>query len=746
LKQREKDKKEPLIISPEGEKFEIDAELTNRILNEGVSLALGEPKEGKLVLKEGDCFLFTNLEGDIPVNNQRGFGLYYKDTRFLSTYTFTIDGNKPVLLHSTAERNYVGHIESTNVRMERGKKVIPQHTLNIRRLRAICNGLYERIRVKSYNDFPVKLNLEVSLGADFADIFEVRGLKRPHRGVYLKNKVCEDCLILAYVGEDEIFRETRVCWGGKPKSIIFEERLVKLIFEIFLSPQGRILLDLFFQVGIGGERKKIYSFNALVASLRKSYLNWEKECTGIETDNELFNVVVERARNDLRQLYTQTRYGGIVYGGIPWFAAPFGRDSLITAFQTLTLKPDLARGALSFCAKMQGTHFDSRRDEEPGKIFHEIRQGELAQLEEIPQTPYYGSVDATLLFLILAADYFRWTGDIAFLKKIERNVNKGFHWLENLADVDGDGLVEYLRRSKRGLTNQGWKDSWDAILHRDGKIAEPPIALVEVQAYAYAAWKRWADILLHLGKKEKAKVYEKRAEQIKEKFEELFFWEEENFYYLALDGKKNPVEIITSNPGHALWAGIVSEERAQRLSQRLLHPDLFSGWGIRTVSKASPVYNPMGYHRGTVWPHDNSFILYGLKRYGFDHLSNRVATGLFEMVVRQKDLRFPELFCGFTRRGNNFPVNYPVACVPQAWAAGSVFLILQSILGIEPYAYKGLVKVRPFLPSWLSWVKISGLRVGGAKLDLLFHREGEKSKFEILEQRGSIIILEERGE
>jgi glycogen debranching enzyme len=742
---RKSSRKEELVISPEGEEFEVDAETTNRFLNEKISLVLSEIREEKLALKEGDLFLYTNLSGDIPPQNKVGFGLYFKDTRFLSTYTLKIADHEPILLHSTADRYYIGHIEATNLEFTSNTRRVTQHSLNLRRLRVIQKGLYERLRIKNYNSFQVDFKLELLVGSDFADIFEVRGLKRRKQGQHLKPRVLGQGMVLAYLGLDNLFRRINIRWSLKPISIIFVNGLVKLVFDVSIAPQGRVLLDFFFDPAIGELRHKFRHFNAVAASLRQSYRTWEDESAKIETDNKIFNVVIERARNDLRQLLTHTRYGEIIYGGVPWFAAPFGRDALIAARQTLCLRTSLAKGTLNFCSKFQGKEFDANRDEEPGKIFHEIRQGEMANLGEVPQTPYYGSIDSTLLFLNLAADYFRWTGEKRFLKELEESVQKAWRWVNEYADLDGDGFIEYLRHSAKGLTNQGWKDSWDGVSHRSGKPAQPPIALVEVQAYLYAAKVKWAEIYRCFGQEELAGKLEREAQSLRERFEDAFWWPEENYYYLALDADKRPVEVVTSNPGHALWSGLVPEERAEKVVRRMLRPDLFSGWGIRTVSKASPIYNPMSYHNGSVWPHDTSLALSGMKRCGFDRESNVVATALYEMVVRQRDYRFPELLCGFTRRGNNYPVDYPVACIPQAWGAGSVFLLLESILGLEPYAHQGVLKLRPFLPHWLNWVKISNLRVGKARISLIALRAGEKSHFELLEQEGVLDILEERG-
>jgi len=496
---------------------------------------------------------------------------------------------------------------------------------------------------------------------------------------------------------------------------------------------------------IEGGRASSVDFDHAVHELRRSYEEWERESTQVVTDNELFNELLNRSLRDLRALYTHTDDGAVLAAGIPWYVTVFGRDALIASHQLLMVNTRPARDALELLAAKQGTVVDDWRDEEPGKILHEIRQGELARAGIIPHTPYYGSVDSTPWFLILYAQHFRWTGDLAFAEKLLPAAEAAIEWIDRYGDLDGDGFVEYAARSSRGMRNQGWKDSHDSVVHADGRLAEPPIALAEVQAYVYLAKERMADIYRALGRPEDARRLEDGAAELKRRFNEAFWMEDEKFFAEALDGDKRQVRSITSNPGHALYCGIVDDDKAQALAKRLLSPDMFSGWGIRTMSKAAAAYNPMSYHNGSVWPHDNALIAAGLKRYKFARSTNRVATALFDAAVQADYLRLPELFCGFTRRTPNRPVSYPIACSPQAWAAGSPYLMLQAMLGISARAHQNLLTVNlPHLPTWLNTVEVRNLAIGESRISLVFRREGEITSFSLLSREGDVrVVMEE---
>jgi glycogen debranching enzyme len=734
------------ITSPEGEEFYVEVEATNRILNEGLSFIIVDIREKRLSIKEGDYFLFTNQEGSIPSDNTSGLGFYYQDTRFLSCFEFTINGRHPILLSSTAERNYLLHVELTNADIRDGERlIIPQETLNMRRLSVIADGLYERIRVKNYNSFAIELDLAFAFAADFADIFEVRGLRRKSRGKLLYPKLVNKDLVLAYMGEDGVFRRTEILLPEKPDLVetIFNKTV--LHYKVKIKPGQRIVLNFYIKPHTGRAEKAKPNFNAAITTLRQSYTDWEKECSKIYTDNELFNSVLNRGASDIRALLTNIAYGSTFHAGIPWYVAPFGRDSLITAIQVLPLNTHPARDTLKLLAVLQGKEVNEWRDEEPGKILHELRRGELANLEEIPHTPYYGSVDSTPLFLILVAEYYRWTRDKEFIKELRKTIEGCLEWIDKYGDKDGDLFIEYERKSKRGLINQGWKDSWNSVAHTDGNFAEPPIALSEVQGYVYMAKKEISEVFQDLGETRKAKRLKREAEELKKKFNQEFWMEEEGFFAMALDGSKNQVKTITSNPGHCLWTGIVEEEKAKQVVRRLMRPDMFSGWGIRTVSKGAKIYNPMSYHNGSVWPHDNSIIIAGIKRYGFDAEATTLASALFDAAIHHAYYRLPELFCGFTRRGANWPVSYPVACSPMAWSAGSIFLILQAMLGITPQAQLSLLKiVRPVLPKWLNHVEWANLSVGDGQATIIFRRDGNTTTISESKRVGQLrILLEE---
>jgi glycogen debranching enzyme len=478
--------------------------------------------------------------------------------------------------------------------------------------------------------------------------------------------------------------------------------------------------------------------------LRRSYESWERACTRVWTDNELYNSLLSRGLRDLRALLTPTRHGSLVAAGIPWFVAPFGRDSLLTCHQTLMLNPDLTRTTLEVLAAFQADEVDEWRDAQPGKILHELRQGELAGAGIIPHTPYYGSIDSTPLWLLLVGTYYRWTGDLEFCRDLLPNIERALAWIADYGDLDGDGFLEYQRSSPRGLVNQGWKDSHDSVVHVDGKLAEGPIALAEVQAYVYLAKQRMAEVFEALGNAPRAASLRQEATELRTAFNERFWVESEQFYAMALDGEKRQVASISSNPAHGLYCGIVDPDMAGPMARRLLAPDMFSGWGVRTLSKSAAAYNPMSYHNGSIWPHDNAIIGAGLKRYGFAKATNRLATAMFEMAVTVDDMRLPELFCGFTRRSPNRPVAYPVACSPQAWAAGAPFLLLQAMLGISADAPANTINVnKPHLPGWLNTVELHDLRIGGSTVSIVFQRQGETTGFSLLDKDGDVRVLME---
>ncbi len=656
-------------------------------------------------------------------------------------------GKTPIALSSSAERDYMAYVELTNpdLKNDIGENTIPQESVNIRRFRMVYEGLYERIRIKNFNSFTIGIELKLVFSSDFADIFEIRGVKRLSRGKMLYPKMVSDKLILAYQGEDDIFRQTRITLSKKPDKVDIISNEAHIYYFLEIKGQSRVVLNFLFEPTIGVNKKESLQFNQALSILRHSYNEWEKKCTEYYTDNELFNSVINRGIKDIRALLTKTKHGTIYSAGIPWFVAPFGRDSIITCIQTLQLTSNPAKETIKMLAKHQGREVDDWRDEEPGKIFHEIRQGELANLRQIPHTPYYGSIDATPLFLLLISEYFNWTNDVTLIRELLPNIEKALEWIDNYGDIDGDLFIEYKKRSKRGLINQGWKDSYNAVVHANGTMAKPPIALVEVQAYVYYAKKRMSQLFLILGDEEKAARLKTEAKALQRKFNKVFWMNDEDYLAMALDGDKKQVRTITSNPGQVLWTGILDESKAKKVVKRLVQPDMFSGWGIRTMSKSSFNFNPMSYHNGTIWPHDNSIIIRGLKRYGELEDMNIVMTGLFDAAIHHAYFRLPELFCGFTRRGNNWPVAYPVACKPQAWASGSIFMLLQSMLGITPNAPNNTLLINnPTLPVWLNEVEISNLQIGKSRLTISFNRQENVTGFIVKKKQGKLkIIMEE---
>jgi glycogen debranching enzyme len=699
-----------------------------------------------LAVKEGETFLYSDVEGNIDDRRELGLGLYHRDTRYLSHYRMRVAGLEPVLLSSSAERAFMAHVDLTNPEIpSHDGPGIPQHSLSIRRIRAIDGKLYEQIRIKNYNPFRVAVDFALTFGSDFADVFEVRGLASEVRGSFEPPQVRDRAVSLVYHGKDGVRRETRIELGRATAGHEVRGDLVSVTVRIELGAHETTQIPVTVTPIDDGGAEERRSFDTVVNSLRHSYAEWEDDCTVISTDNALFNSLLRRGIRDLRALYTAMDGGAVLAAGIPWYVAVFGRDTLITAHQVLALTSKPARDGLRVLAAHQGSKVDDWRDEQPGKILHEIRKGELAGAGYLPHSPYFGSVDSTAWFLIVLAQYFRWTNDLGFVKELLPAAEAALAWIDEFGDMDGDGFVEYQTRSPVGMRNQGWKDSEDSVIHVDGTPAEPPIALAEVQGYVYAAKARMADLFAGLGDHERAVRLRDQATVLRRRFNEAFWVEEEGFFAMALDGDKRQVRTVTSNPGHGLYCDIVEARRAEALARRLFEPDLFSGWGIRTVSKSAASYNPMSYHNGTVWPHDNALIAAGLKRYGFVEATNIIASAMFDVATHSDYMRLPELFCGFPRRDPTPPVGYPAACAPQAWSAGAPFLLLQAILGISAHANENLLTVnKPHLPRWLRRVELRNLRVGQSSLSLEFHRERDVTSFSMLDKAGDVrVVMEE---
>ena len=690
-----------------------------------------------LIIREGGAFLLMDRAGAVPAGNESGFGLYCQDTRFLSEYEFAFSRTAPVMLLSLAEKGYAAEHVLTNPTMETvDGHPIGRATLEVRRVRVLADALEETLTVTNFHAEPVMLDFVYRFGADFADIFEVRGQQRAARGRLHPPQVDEGGIVFAYTGLDGARMQTRISFSQPPHFTTARE----VVFRLVLHHRQPATIVLTITPSACNQQRP--PGRTPLQQLAEEYKLWKDGCTRILTSNDLFNAVLDRSVGDLRTLWTRDPATGEPYlaAGAPWFDALFGRDSVITSFETLALTPGVARATLRILGRSQGVTHDCRRDEQPGKILHELRQGEMARTGETPFSRYYGSVDATPLFLMLAAEYWLWTADRHLLGHLRPAIVAALRWAAESGDRDADGYLEYERLGEAGLLNQGWKDSGNAIAGHDGQPARPPIALVEVQAYLYAAKMGLARLMEDLGDAGSTRALRVEAQALKAHFNRDF-WMESGTYALALDGAKRQVDSVSSNPGHALWAGIAPPARARQVAERMMRPDMFSGWGVRTLSALEPAFNPLGYHVGSVWPHDNAILAMGLKRYGFEVELNQLATALFDVAQRFDYYRLPELFCGMQRTPQGGPVPYPVACRPQAWAAGTMPLVLTAILGLRPDAPRGhLYIVRPHLPPWLDRVQVRNLRVGSATVDLLYELRNRRTQVSVLGATGRLQV------
>jgi len=693
------------------------------------------------VLKHGDTFALFDQYGDIRPNQNREGGLYHDGTRFLSRLILELAGARPFLLSSTVrDDNDQLSVALTNPDLCReGRVYLPMGALHLAWRKFLWMGtLYQELRIENHGMQPVGADIGLQFAADFADIYEVRGLKRKARGQDLEPELTDREVTLSYRGLDGIVRRTLLQFSPRPQRLARD----RVTFEVALAPKQSALL----YVTVGCEREaarpRFLVFERARAQARAQLDSQVAQFCAIETGNGQFDELVRRATSDLHMMTTVLPTGPYPYAGVPWFNAPFGRDGIITALECLWLNPSLAQGVLRYLASTQAVEVVPEQDAEPGKILHETRKGEMAALKEMPFACYYGSVDATPLFVVLAGAYYERTGDRRLIEDIWPNIEAALLWIDRYGDCDGDGFIEYSRRSDNGLLHQGWKDSDDAIFHADGTLARGPIALCEVQSYAYAAWRAGAAMAMALSRPEQAAQFASRADPLRDRFEDAFWCDDLLTYALALDGDKQPCRVRTSNAGQCLFSGIASADRAVKVGRTLLQAELFSGWGIRTVGTGEPGYNPMGYHTGSVWPHDNALIAFGMARYGMASEVSRVFTGLFEAAMYFDLHRIPELFCGFPRDDGQGPILYPVACAPQAWSAAAVFLMFQACLGLRINALESRVSlVRPFLPRFLSQARIMNLPVGGGSVDLLVVRHEHDVAVNVLRRKGVIDVV-----
>lgn len=704
-------------------------------------------RQPQVLLNHADSFAIFDLAGDIPFAGFEAYGLFHRGTRFLSCFELHLNGGLPILLSTapTAEGNeLVSYLSNADERRD-DEVMLERDTIALQRGKTLLEGvLYERLQLHNYGQEPLLVECELVFGADFADIFELRGTKRARRGDRGEARIEQRAVSLPYHGLDGLRRETVLQFSLVPHRLDDSHAT----FQFQLEPGAETTLEIqvaclqYDRAARADKSPPAHTFASALDTVRTERQNWQEHFPSLYSNNEGCNDWLNRSVQDLSLLRTEGEHGSYLYAGIPWFATIFGRDGLITALETLAFSPDLAAGTLRTLAALQGQQDCIEREEEPGKILHERRYGEMAATGEIPFGRYYGSVDATPLFVLLLAAYAERTGDVALVQELWPAALAAMNWIETRLNSDGNGYLVYAPRTPQGLTNQGWKDSHDAVFHADGTLAEPPIALAEVQAYVYAAYQGLARLAQRLERASDAAGWEAKAALLRERFNRDFWLADADTFALALDGQQRPCRVVSSNAGQCLFGGIAEPALATRLIARLFRDDMFCGWGLRTVSAHAPRYNPMSYHNGSVWPHDNALIAAGFARYGANEQAGQLLTALFDASLSIGDRRLPELFCGFPRSLNQSPVPYPVACKPQAWAAGSVFLVLQATLGLHIDAWDRRVTFdQTALPPWLTRLDIQGLRVGEGRVDVRVIRDRWGAAVEVIDKQGEVEIV-----
>ena len=688
-------------------------------------------------LKDGESFAVLDSHGDLGTVPNTAEGLFFRDTRFLSRMELRLEGHRLLLLNSeTHDDKAALSVDLTNPEVQ-GVDRLPPETIFVERMtflwKAVC---YERLSIRNFTSSRRRLTLDYQFDADFRDLFEVRGMKRVRRGLTSVEVLAQDCVAFHYQGLDGVKRRSVIGFAPVPKALGANQA----VFEFALGPGEKTSIFLTVACDEREPAQVMDFFGAYRDSCRARRARTADIAT-LESSSELFNEVACRATSDVYTLITASDLGPYPYAGIPWFSTVFGRDGIFTAMFMLWVDPSVARGVLRTLAATQATEADPQSDAQPGKILHEMRHGEMANLGEVPFRRYYGSVDVTPLFVMLAGMYLDATGDLETIASIWPNIDAALRWIDEYGDRDGDGFVEYYPESSGSLTNQGWKDSHDSVFHADGADTEGPIALCEVQGYVFAAKRLAAQMARRLGR-DGAIGLSAAAETLRTRFEDSFWDEELGTYVLALDGAKRPCRVRASNAGHALFAGIAAPERAARVTDELMNRNGFSGWGIRTLAQGEARYNPISYHNGSVWPHDNAVIAIGFARYGYKAEAIRVFEGLFDAAKNQELRRLPELFCGFMRRPGRGPAPYPVACSPQAWAASAVFGLLAAGLGLEQVQADNELRFRePLMPSFLDEIVLRNVHLGSSRTDVRMHRYGEDVATTILSRSGHAKIL-----
>jgi len=689
--------------------------------------------EAMHILNRSNTFGLFDRWGDILPQGPMAQGIYHQGTRFLNQLELTINGLRPVLLSSSIkEDNDILSVDLTNPVLKECN--IPENTIHIFRNQFVREGsFHEKINVHHYGESDCSFVLTLSFSADFKDIFEIRGLKRLRKSNDIKvSSMTENKVAVEYLGLDNLARKNVITLET---SVDYSLESNKASFSIKLAPYESVNIHYCMKFLLGEEREVDVDYQSAKADARDSRKQNQGLFAEVSLDNEQFNHWLFRSQIDLISLLATTETGLYPYAGVPWYNTTFGRDGIITAMETLWLAPEISKNVLIYLAATQAKELIPEKDAEPGKIIHEARAGEMANTGEIPFKLYYGTIDATPLFIMLAGMYYERTADLGLLRSLWPNIKAALNWIEEYGDIDGDGFVEYIHKAENGLTNQGWKDSFDAVMYENAELASPPIALCEVQGYVYGAKKYAASIAKELGEEQYADQLLREAEELKKKFNERFWDEDSGYFVLALDGKKQPCKVISSNPGHCLFTKIVDDSKARAVADRLLSPEMFSGWGIRTLSSEEKKYNPMSYHNGSIWPHDNALIAYGLSLYGFQEHVLSIVNALFDASLFTELQRLPELYCGFNRRSDEGPTEYPVACSPQAWSVAVVFMLLQACFNLKINAVEKTITFdNARLPEYMEFVYVNKLSLNGGFCDLQMKRLGTDVAFYVLQK------------
>ena len=697
-------------------------------------------EERTRVLKYGKCFAVFNRYGDIEPLGLGEHGIFFRSCRHLSEFVLSLWDVRPLLLSSNVKADnfaFVADLANVDV-TENQTIVVPRGTLHVVRSRFLWHDVaHEELCIINYGLTSLRVPIRLAFAADYADIFEVRGTRRERRGTRRDDEITANSILMAYEGLDHELRRTCIQADPAPIAITPSD----LQFEAALGPGKSATFHLSIDCNPQSQHRSIGYARAMAGA--ETELKAASSHLGrISSSNDRLTCWVRRSLADVEMMTLGNPETNYPYAGVPWFSTVFGRDGIITALQMLWIAPQIAKGVLQFLASTQATEIDLKNEAQPGKIIHETRRGEMANLGEVPFGRYYGSIDSTPLFLILAGCYFDYTGDVKFLEHLRPHIDMALDWIDRYGDVDGDGFVEYAPHSEKGLVQQGWKDSNDSVFHVDGTIADPPIALCEVQGYVYAAKMAAAKIYAAWGDPQRQRSLESEAAELQHHFEEAFWCDEISTYALALDGHKQPCRVRTSNPGHCLYSGIASPERANLVAHTLVSQDFASGWGIRTVGCHEARYNPLSYHNGSIWPHDNAIIAAGMARYDFREFAGRVLMNLLDLSSAVELQRLPELFCGVDRRPGQGPTLYPVACSPQAWAAGAVFMLLQACLGITVDARnRRVIFDRPFLPQGIPQLSIRDLRIEDCRLSLFMERDSGPVRIQVVEKHGEVDVV-----